>query len=68
MLFTFAVGDMVLLNADHISLAANFNQPSRELEPKYIGSYQIVSMLHGNAYELALPSTMQHHRVFNLDL
>ncbi|GJJ67911.1 hypothetical protein EMPS_00257 [Entomortierella parvispora] len=65
---TFKVGDMVLLNADHLSLAARQNRPARKLEPKYIGPFRITRKANDNAFELALPSTMKQYPVFNTDL
>ena len=64
----FAVGDMVLLSTEHISVAAHKQRPSKKLEPKYIGPYKIIAQVNDNAFELDLPPTMKQHPVFNADL
>lgn len=63
----FDVGDKVLLSTEHISVAAHHNRPSRKLEPKAIGPFQIVAKHHDNAFELALPPHMKQYPVFNAD-
>jgi hypothetical protein len=64
----FAVGDMVLLSTEHISVAAHKQRPSKKLEPKFIGPYNIIAQVNDNAFELDLPPTMKQHPVFNADL
>jgi len=64
----FAVGDLVLLSTDHISVAAHANRPSRKLEPNFIGPFKIVEAVNDNAFKLDLPHTMRQHPVFNADL
>lgn len=64
----FIVGDMVMLNTRHISLAAHSNRPSGKLEPLFAGPFKIIERINDNAFKLELPSSMKIHPVFNADL
>ena len=41
----FKIGDLVLLSADHLNPAAQASRPSRKLQPKFIGPFEIIAQI-----------------------
>jgi transposase InsO family protein len=64
---TFKVGDQVLLNTDHITVAADQNQPTRKLQPRFIGPYTLLEQHSPVSFRVELPPTMKIHDVFHVD-
>ena len=61
---TLAVGDMVLLTVDGLTLR-HFNN---KLCARYIGPFAVTAVVNANAYQLALPPQLQAlHPTFNID-
>jgi hypothetical protein len=61
---TFAVGDQVWLDARNIKIKA----PSRKMSPRRIGPFTISQKVSSVAYRLDLPTHMNIHNVFHVDL
>ena len=62
---TFKVGDKVWLNAKNIRTV----RPSKKLDYKYFGPFQILDVVGKQAYRLQLPSTFRGvHNVFHVSL
>ena len=64
---SFSVGDQVLLSADHTTVAASRNRPSRKLQSQFIGPYTILEQHTPVSFKLELPPTMKVHDVFHVD-
>lgn len=62
------VGDQVLLNSNHINLASQALRPSKKLQHRFIGPYQITAKVSPVAYKLELPSDLRIHPVFHVSL
>jgi len=61
---SFQVGDEVWLNGKNIRTC----RPSRKLDNKHHGPYEIKGMIGTHAYRLDLPNTMKIHKVFHVSL
>jgi hypothetical protein len=59
---TFKVGDFVWLDTDHLRRV----RPSKKLDFKRIGPYQIIERINENAFRLSLPSGSRLHDVLNV--
>ena len=57
-------GDKVWLSSKHITT----KRPSRKLDHKLLGPFEIIKPVGSLAYELKLPPTMKIHPVFHLSL
>jgi hypothetical protein len=62
------VGDQVLLNSNHINLASQALRPSKKLQHRFIGPYQIITKISPVAYKLELPPDLRIHPVFHVSL
>ena len=60
----FEIGEKVWLSTRHI----NTSRPSKKLDAKRIGPYEVIKRVNPNAYRLRLPSTIQLHDVFHVSL
>jgi len=61
---SFQIGDKVWLNAKHIRT----RRPSRKLDNKRHGPYEVKARVGTNAYRLELPNTIKIHNVFHVSL
>ena len=61
---SYCVGDMVYLNAKNIKST----RPSKKLDYKYYGPYEVEKPIGKQAYRLRLPDTMAIHNVFHVSL
>jgi len=59
---SFQVGDKVWLNSKNIRT----RRPSRKLDNKHHGPYEVKGMIGTHAYRLDLPNTMKIHNVFHV--
>lgn len=57
-------GDKVWLSTQHLKLSC----PSRKLGPRYLGPFEIVSMVNNVAAKLQLPTSLGIHPVFHVSL
>jgi hypothetical protein len=64
----FKIGDYVLLSTKNLNLASQVNRPSRKLQEKFIGPYEIIEQVSPMAYKLDLPGTIRIHPVFHVSL
>ena len=64
----FNIGDKVLLSSKNISLDTQAKRPSKKLQPKYIGPYEILEVISPVTYKLKLPPTLTIHPVFHVSL
>ena len=64
----FQVGDKVLLSAKNISLDTQARRPTKKLQPRYIGPYEVIQVISPVAYKLKLPETLRIHPVFHVSL
>jgi hypothetical protein len=62
------VGDQVLLNSNHINLASQALRPSKKLQHRFIGPYQVITKVSPVAYKLELPPDLRIHPVFHVSL
>jgi len=61
----FQVGDKVFLKVSPVKEVRRFNIRGGKLNPRYIGSYEIIKRLNPVAYMLDLPAEVEHgHNVF----
>ena len=61
---SFKIGDKVWLSAKHIKTI----RPSKKLDYRYLGPFEISEKISTHAYRLALPSEMRIHDVFHVQL
>jgi len=61
---SFQIGDKVWLNAKNIRT----QRPSRKLDNKRHGPYEVKARIGTHAYRLELPNTMKIHNVFHVSL
>jgi transposase InsO family protein len=64
----FEIGDQVLLSSSHINLASQAKRPSKKLQHRFIGPYQIIQKISPVAYKLAIPDTLKIHPVFHVSI
>src|SRR6185295_6831912 len=64
----FKIGDLVMLSTKNIQVDTQKNRPSRKLQPRYIGPFQIIQVISDVNYKLELPGTMKIHPVFHVSL
>jgi len=65
---TYQVGDFVLLNSRNITLDVESRRPSKKLQSRYIGPFEIIEKMSPVNYKLKLPDTMKIHPVFHVSL
>jgi len=65
---TFQVGDKVLLSAKNISVDTQARRPSKKLQPRFIGLYEVIQVISPVTYKLKLPETLTIHPVFHVSL
>jgi hypothetical protein len=58
----YQVGDKVWLDASDIKTT----RPSKKLDFKRLGPFEIIKKVSSHTYKLKLPRTMKNHRVFNI--
>src|SRR5690349_20952584 len=64
----FEVNDQALLSSSHINLASQAKRPSKKLQHRFIGPYQIIQKISPVAYKLAIPDTLKIHPVFHVSI
>src|ERR1700689_1018348 len=64
----FKIGDLVLVNADHVLEDWEKQRPTRKLGSKKIGPFRITEVISDTAYKVRLPSTMKAYSVFHISL
>ena len=62
----FEPGDKVLLSAANLMLESQATQPSKKLQPRFIGPYTITKKVSPVAYQLDLPPTLRIHPTFHV--
>jgi hypothetical protein len=65
---TFKVGDLVLVNADHVLEDWERQRPTRKLGSQQIGPFRIMEVISDTAYKVELPKNMKAHPVFHVNL
>ena len=65
---TFQVGDKVFLSAKNVSLDTQARRPSKKLQPRFIGPYEVIDVISPVTYKLKLPATLAIHPVFHVSL
>jgi hypothetical protein len=65
---TFKVGDLVLVNADHVLEDWERQRPTRKFGSQYIGPFKIMEVISDTAYRVKLPKNMKAHPVFHVNL
>ena len=60
----FKVGDKLWFNAQNI----NTQRPSRKLDHRRIGPYEIIKVISPYAYKLHFPASVKHHLVQHISL
>ena len=58
----------MLLSAKNISLDTQTKRPSKKLQLKYIGPYEISEVISPVTYKLKLPDNLKIHPVFHISL
>lgn len=56
----------MLLSADHLNPAAQASRPSKKLQPKFIGPFEITAQISPVAFRLDLKNLLQVHPVFHV--
>jgi hypothetical protein len=64
----FEIGQKVLLSTRFINTLIDKQRPTRKLNAKYIGPFNIVNKISPVAYKLELPNNMKMHPVFHISL
>src|SRR6185295_12827990 len=64
----FQVGNKVLLSAKNISLDTQARRPSKKLQPRFIGPYEVIEVISSVTYKLKLPANLAIHPVFHVSL
>ena len=64
----FSIGDQVLLSTKNLNLASLVLTPSRKFLPRFVGPFEITSIISSVAYRLNLPHTMKIHPTFHISL
>jgi len=62
----YEIGDMVLLSTNNIVLGSQKQRPSKKLQPRYIGPYQVIATIGQVSYKLSLPHHLKIHPVFHI--
>ena len=65
---SFQVSEKVLLSARHIKLSLTAKQPSRKMQPRFIGPYVVKEIMSPVNYKLDLPENLRIHPVFHMAL
>jgi hypothetical protein len=63
---TFQVGDFVLLSTAHLHMDNQTDRPSRKLQARFVGPFQVEAAISPVAYRLSLPATMKIHPVLHI--
>jgi len=61
-------GMKVLLSTANIHDEINKGRPTKKLNPRWIGPYEIIDVISTTAYKLQLPSNLRIHPVFHISL
>lgn len=64
----FKVGELVLVNADHIMEDWEKSRPTRKLGPRKIGPFKVNKIISEVAYQVELPPGIKVHPVFHVSL
>ena len=64
LLYSFKVGDKVLLSTKNLPAHAITNLGSNKLLPRYIGPFKIIEQINPSSYRLGLPRRMRTHPTF----
>ena len=64
-LSTFHVGDFVFVKRTNFIPPAMRDQPTRKLQPRYFGPYEIVKQITTTAFKVRLPQNVRTHPVFH---
>jgi hypothetical protein len=64
----FKVGDLVLVNADHVLEDWEKQRPTRKLGSQKIGPFRVTEVISDTAYKVRLPSNMKAHPIFHINL
>ncbi|KAL1919526.1 uncharacterized protein VTP21DRAFT_2219 [Calcarisporiella thermophila] len=64
----FDIGDKVMISTANIQLASQSQRPTRELQHKFIGPYEIIEKISAVAYKVKLPDSLRIHPVFHISL
>ena len=57
-----------MLSAKNISLDTQTKRPSKKLQPKYIGPYEVFEVISPVTYKLKLSDNLKIHPVFHISL
>ena len=60
------VGDLVLLNTEHIDLSNIPDSSIKKLQDRFVGPFSIVKIISKTTYKLELPSNWKLHPVFHI--
>lgn len=63
----FAVGDMVLVEANHAYDPISGDRPKQKLSPRWVGPWPIIEVLGPATYRLQLPPRVRIHPVLNVE-
>ena len=63
----YKVGDLVLVDKNHINPPETRELRSFKLRPKWCGPYKVIQVIGSNAIRLQLPPGMQKHPVLNIE-
>ena len=65
---TFKEGDQVMLSTAHLNPPSEKQRPLKKLQVKFIGPYEVQTVISSTAYRLRLPHTLRIHLVFHISL
>ena len=62
---TFDVGEKVLMKVSHWKGIIRFWEKKNKLNPRYVGSFEILRKVRAVSYQLALPPNLQHITMYS---